>query len=333
MSMRVLPEGGLEHPVFRGLGPADQINVVATWRRNANEAELAEATDIVRRWSETEARADKEEPCHCDEPWVGPAAVRARVHNLLEPKVALERLVSALGKVGPGLAELHLARWLYLPRGDQHGLALHPKHPADELTDFPTHDDYVRALFDLAGPTPASEYEQVLKGAFETRHGDVVTEDRGMPLFFEGMRLGYGTVRAGFTPPDARTFQVAKAVRAALDAAFAPLVRGSNAKGPWPQLFDRMQKLGMVDRLTFGHRIGYGFALPSSDLVHRATATRFRFREQELFEALQSAIATLELAPVISWQRFGKPFAGEMRFVELHVVQLWEPGRNFAPVE
>lgn len=317
------PRGGLEHRVFASAGPLDQLVAVYAFEPPLDEGQLARAQAELDRWSESAAREDLEEPCHCDEPFLSPRTLRVKVHNLLRPREELTRLTDALS-AGLPVRERHFARWVPVPARQELALALDPEAP-EEVTNFPRHSDYLRAVFDFDAPPPASEYESQGKGAFETRTGDIVLEERGIPLHLPPLRIAYGTAQARFTPLDARARAVRDALTAALQRAFAPL-----AGARVPTFFDHGGKPGEVDRLEVSGRVGYGFGIASPELIQRISAMRFRYREPELFEALVPLVGELGLAPVVTWQRFGKPFAKEWKAVEIHVFQLWEPGPKLA---
>ncbi|MBS2032801.1 MAG: hypothetical protein JST54_33315 [Deltaproteobacteria bacterium] len=310
------PRGGLEHPVFRGAGPGDQLLAALAFEPKLTDAQLETAQAILDKWSHDAARAEAEEPCHCDEPFLGERTLRLRVHNLVEPLAALRELVQALGGALP-VREGHFSRWRAFEDREDPAAVLDPDAP-EERTQFPAHEDYLRAVFDPASMPPASEYESQGKGAFETRTGDIVLEDRGVPLHLPPLRIGYGTARARFTTADARTGLVRDALAEALQP-FSELA----ATRP-PRFFEHTGGFDRVDRLEVAGRVGYGFAFASPELIQRVSVNRFRFREAEIFEALVGVIGRLELAPIVTWQRFGKPFAKSWRQEEMHVFQLWE---------
>jgi hypothetical protein len=318
-TLHTTPRGGLDHPVFAGAGPHDQLLVALAFEPPLTEAELAAVQAELDRWSAAVPRAEAGEPAHCDEPFLGERTLRIRVHNLVDPRAALRELVAALGAIAP-LRELHASRWVVLPERDAPAAVLDPAAP-EERIHFPSHDDYLRSVFDLSHLPAASEYESQGNGAFQTRTGDIVLEERGVPLHLPPLRIGYGTAKASFAPADARTAAVRDALAASLARAFGDL-----AAARTPRFSDHAGAVGQLDRLQLGARAGYGFALQSPELVQRLSVQRYRYREPELFEALAEVIRERELAPIVTWQRFGKPFGKEWRSVELHVFQLWEPG-------
>jgi hypothetical protein len=313
------PRGGLDHRVFEGMGPADQVLAAYAFEPPLDEPQIVQAQALLDAWSQSAERAEAEEPCHCDEPFLGPRTLRMRVHNLVRPREALREFQTRLAQALP-LREAHHSRWAAVEDREEPVAVLDPDAP-EERTQFPAHADYLQALFDPASLPPASEYESQGKGAFETRTGDIVLEDRGVPFHLPPLRIGYGTAQAPFTAVDARTHAVRDALGPALTRTFGDL-----AGAPVPRFFDHTGKLGEVDRIAVAGRVGCGFAFASPELVQRLSTHRFRYREAELFEALTAVIAAAGLAPRVSWQRFGKPFAKSWKAVEMHVFQLWEPG-------
>jgi len=315
--IHMTPRGGLAHPVFEGGGPGDQILCAYAFEPALDEAGLERARQILDAWSESAARAEASEPVHCDEPFLSPRALRIRVHNLQRPAPALEELTRHLA-AAVALREAHHSRWRALPEREEPAPVLDPNGP-EELTQFASHAAYLGAVFDLAGPPPASEYEGFGQAAFETRAGDIVLEDRGMPLHLPPLRICYGTGRAEFRPADAQAAKVRDALTASVAQTFAEL-----ANPRVPRFFDHAGALGQLDRLHLGNRDGFGFAFASPELVQRLANTRFRYREHELFEALAATVEAVGLSPVVTWQRFGKPFAKSWKSLEVHVFQLWE---------
>jgi hypothetical protein len=313
------PRGGLEHRVFESSGPGDQFLAAYAFEPPLDEAGLAAVQRALDVWSHAAARAEPDEPVHCDEPFLSPRTLRIRVHNLLDPRAALGELSRVLGEAAP-VREAHHSRWRALPEREEPSPVLDPDAPV-ELSQFADHAGYLRAVFDPASPPPASGYEGFGRGAFETRTGDIVLEDRGMPLHLAPLRLCYGTARARFLAPDSRSQIVRDALAPALERAFSPL-----AQAKTPRFFDHAGALGEIDRIEAAGQRGYGFAFASPELIQRLANTHFRYREHELFEALIPLVESAKLAPVATWQRFGRPFAKSWKSVEMHVLQLWEPG-------
>jgi hypothetical protein len=69
---------------------------------------------------------------------------------------------------------------------------------------------------------------------------------------------------------------------------------------------------------------GYAFGLDCVELLHDASPSRFRYREQEMMEAFAATIAKLGLEPVVLWQRYGDPIFGPLTRATNYVVNLWE---------
>ena len=312
------PRGGLAHPVFEGAGPTDQLGATFAFWPALDDAQLVEAQQVLNHWSERAERVEPDEPVHCDEPFLSPRALRVRVHTLAHPREAVSALLASLGQAVP-VREAHFARYLFTDDGQEPAVIRDPTAPP-ALTHFPRHENYLAAVFDPASPPPASEYESQVRGALETRSGDIVLEDRGPPLHLPPLRIGYGTARAAFTPPDARAHHLAQALAGALARTFGRLAGAAP-----PPFSDHLGTPGAVDRVSVADRVGYGFAFASPQLAQRLTQTRFRYREPELFDALGALVAQEGLAPIVTWQRFGKPFAKDRTVVAMHVFQLWEP--------
>jgi hypothetical protein len=313
---RLWPPGGLDHPLFDAPGPQDHVLAVLTFAGPQAEPALQQAEAALQAWSRGAGRLDPNDAVHAEEPWLSRTSLRVRAHNLQHPREALRRLLTRLEQAGVPVAEAFFSR-LEPIGGGLYAPARAPAHPR-ERAHFHDADEFLATLFDPAAEPPASEYESQLRGAIRLPTGELLLEERGMPLYLPGLRLGYGNARGGFTAPDARTREVRDALSAALDASFRGLL------GKRPTFFDHTGRPGELDRLSARGRVGYGFGVPSAELVYRYTQELYRYREPELFEAVEQAVAKLGLSSAVAWQRYGEALHGELRASQMHVVQLWE---------
>jgi hypothetical protein len=313
---RVRPAEGLAHPFFDDLKTGELLVWVLGFKgpQDAHALDLLEAE--LQSWSKTAGRKDTSDAVHAEEPFLTRTSLRLRFHNLQHPREAARRLLERFGRTGVKLAESWVVRLQPVAGQDRWTTARLPGMP-DERVGFPDPETYRAAVFSELDPVPASEYVAQVSGAIRTKSGDIAVEERAAPLWLPPLRLSYGVIQGPFTPPDARAAEIAKALRTALDGAFAGL-------GTPPRFFNHLGQFGGVDRVVLPERVGYGWALPSADLLNRYSDGYFRFREQELFEAVRDAVQSLGLSPVVTWQRFGPTLVDMLRQVDSHVLQLWE---------
>jgi hypothetical protein len=314
MSVHLWPPGGLAHPVFDAAGEGDHVLAIFTFAGSPNETALQGVERALDAWSKAAGRLNREYAVHAEEPFFTRTALRVRAHNLQHPREAMTRLMQRIESASP-LAEAFFAR-LEPIGGDRFAPARDPAMPREQAH-FHDAAEFLACLFDEACAPPASEYESQLGGGLALPDGDLAVEERGMPLFYSGLRLGYGTASRSFSESDARAQEVAAVLRKRLDEALAGL------KTAPPPFFDHHGRAGAVDRIAALGRVGYGFGIPSAALTYRYAHRLYRYREPELFGAIESVVAELGLSRSVCWQRFGEPLKGGLRSVHTHVIQLW----------
>jgi len=186
--------------------------------------------------------------------------------------------------------------------------------------------DYWDQCFDLRAPAPDSERDdECWATPAELRFGR---------LEVPGLRLCYRTPTALCLDGDARAGAVGSALRRALRERFTGLAH------PWPRDGQRRAAAIPVPRDRSGRparrleriyrlgRAGYRFSIDATELCvellrEDQRGTAYRYREHELFQAVQATIAALGLEPVAMWRRF--PTRGWLEHIE---VQLWEQPRS-----
>ena len=184
-------------------------------------------------------------------------------------------------------------------------------HPSDPRgpTFFDTAPDYFRAVFDFNGVPPGSESPaQLLSGRMD-RAMNIHLGERLLTLHLPDIRICYGVCSEGFTAPNARSQEVGAAVAQALKAAFSPEAiwrHPSAAANLLPSPMTRDGAPGVEPIEAHGRR-GYCFGVEAFPVMMDVGPDVFRFREQELMDALATVIRGLGLAPAITWQRFGRP--------------------------
>ncbi|MEM7351043.1 MAG: hypothetical protein AAF657_09575, partial [Acidobacteriota bacterium] len=139
--------------------------------------------------------------------------------------------------------------------------------------------------------------------------GDLFYEIRGIPMFFEDVRIVYGTPKVDFLEADGRSLRVAQVVRRNLRQNFPDAVS--------PTFIDTSGTPNRVSKMKREGRTGYSFAIRRETDVTPFVVQYpegFRYREYELLTGIRNAVGELDLEPVIFWHRSS-----------LYVINLWEP--------
>jgi hypothetical protein len=307
----LIPEEGIDHPVFEVVDKGEALSVMLTFSDEATDAQLAALPGLLTAWDagvawdaaggKPEASSEGDGLClHL---------VLARPAKLLgggkplRPREPVRALLAALRRDGPPLAEVMLAR-LRLPKK---GELLW--HAIDDPRDRAEHHDDEEAMwgasFDPKATPPASEPEGGLFIMMPIGQG-TLAERRNMRLWLADVRIVYGLPTVEYRDADARSAEVAAAITEGVDRCF----RG----GP-PAFFDRSEQRGAVDAILCRGRHGHAFALKGqNDRMLAHYPTTFRYREYELMQAMREVMGATGLAPVIHWYREGG----------LYILNLWE---------
>jgi hypothetical protein len=322
----IVPSEGLEHPVFQGLGPDDHLIVVGIFAGDPGDEAVTSVETIAREWAAKAKRPGGDEVL-VDEPLVTGRGFRLRVGNLAHPKRDVAALVADLGKAAP-LKECFFACWSKVEGEEVMFPRVDPRAPLPASGDTGPAELAAAALSPKKGrASPPSEIFSQLRGAFEREGGDLILEDRGAAVHRPGLRIVYGLAPMEDVASDARTAEI----KAALHRAIAERFEGLDDAVPQPN--DKKARKGEIDAFRFGDRRGYGFAIAANDLLVLYSHEYCRYRESELFDALERVVRETGLAPVIMWRRMATPVPmTPLSKPSIYVIQLWEAVRR-APAE
>lgn len=338
----VLPEGGLGHRVFEGLGAESELRVSVCFDPLLDDDRVRRVGSIVYNWHQVVDARARGEGVVGGRPWVAKYAVSARMRRVPDPVDLASVLVEELSAMGLPIREVTFSPFRSDPDEPPHWQLIHPMipaipHPDDprgELTfsDFPA---YWEAVWDFASPPPRSENPFYLRaGRWDQQANTLRLDERLMTLHEPGIRICMGVTQSGSTDAkDERSDQVAAAIGDALarhfDRAKIWVFPGDREWAP-PRAMRRDWSEG-VESIEHEGRRGYSFAVDAPAILHDVAPDAFRYREVELMRATADVVRGLGLAPVILWQRFGEPLAGPAMAGAPHpfrpdhyVIQVWE---------
>jgi hypothetical protein len=341
-----MPDGGLQHPVFDGSGAADDLRIHVCFEPVLDPDQVVKVRQLVWAFRETlEQRATDGKSFHGETFWLTDYALSLRLMHLDAPDKAADLLIDELGKQGLPIKELAFM----LLRDDpdvpmQWNVMFHVKpgapHPDDprgpnSFVDFPT---FWRDVWDPDKPQPRSENLFYLKICRFDREFNMLFAERLMSLHLPGIGVCMGTVQEPESydrREDARKDQVEQAVieglakHLAADRIWIPPFM-QNYKPPTPGKHD--WSVG-IDTLHHEGRKGYSFAIDPPTIIHDVGPAIYRYREQEVLNALGDVIRDLDLAPVVLWHLFSEPLSGNMPHIagtpapskpKYYIFQLWE---------
>lgn len=321
---RAVPREGLDAPVFDGMGAEDHLIVSLSFAPALTDQQM----HVVYRWLRTvECSPDRVDsnasPFDVVEPFVHEQLFHVRVGNLADPRAVVRSLIDDLTAAGVRIKDSFYARWGWRPDGVM-GPCPDPRAPRG-VTGFANARELLDQLWDFAAEPPASELESDLKGGFIAQD-ELILEHRGTPLFFPGFRIAYGTVPFLRVPADERTEQVRRVLIESIIDGWRTLYKapGKGHSRPQPLAFDG--SLDRIDRIECGTRVGYLFTIEAVQLLDRPSPATCRFREYELMEAVLETVTKQELAPVVTWQRYGTTVMTPIKCPEAVAIQLWEVG-------
>jgi hypothetical protein len=165
-------------------------------------------------------------------------------------------------------------------------------------------DDYWVHSFDRSLPPPLSEDPAGLFSMIQVEDGSMVAELRPSVLHVPPLRIGYGLLDVEDLPYDDACVRASEVLRKHLARWF---------HGEVPTVWNKQgEEDGALDRIEREGRHAFAFAIRRDELL-TSYATRFRYREHELFFALRDTAAQLGLSGVVHWDR-GNVF----------IVNLWD---------
>ena len=304
--LRWVPVEGTSHSVFASAGPHDAIDVYLSFGLPGRRPNLGAAiVEPFKAWQRELAAATGGRAVI--EKRLGRRSLNVTVSGLERPVPAVDRLVEAYRDSELPLFEVFLVRRSVDASGEPADPVADPRMPRP--AEYPDAGALWRAAFDAELPPPPSENPSGMLALMTFPDGQVLNETRGMPLFFEDLRIVYGTPEVDVLPPDQRSAEVAQVLRRSVVEAFP--------RGAAPVFFNGAKEEDRVVKVRRGERIGYSFALSRGPEAVGPLAVRypesFRFREYELMRGVKSAIRKLDLEPVVLWHRG-----------TLYVLNVWE---------
>jgi len=328
VAVHQIPREGLDHPSFAELPAGDHLIVELMFAARLDDLQFEKTDGILKRWIEATPWEQ-----FGGQPTVHDSAdsridVRLRLSDVARPVEPLRGLIAMYGELGVRFQELFAARWTVIGDSGVMGPIAAPGQPMTARMSFADQEEFMRCVFDHQGPPVASENPMLLKGAVQTRD-HLALEQRGHILHVPGVRIGYGIdERYQRIAGDARTDAVEAALREALEKTLSTAWNYSFK--PWvPLMSSFSREVGCVDTIVTmvdgKPRRGYEmrwFAESLRVLIRQG----FRQREAEVMEALGQVIERLELDPVITWIRVGRPMGpvGPLAEPFKYFFQIWE---------
>lgn len=331
------PVGGLQNTAFADLGPDAEIRVVALFDPLLDDDQLAALREWVHNLADVLKARGK-----LQELWSTTYSLCVRFGQMADPTRAAALVLEELRALGLPVYEINLLPFRPDPEEPRTWQMLYPLLPAVPdpndprgEVNFPDFETYWEAIWS-DGPPPRSENPFFLRaGRYDGQAGQIRFADRMLTLHQPGIRICYGVYQAAeaFTDEiDDRAEEVCNVIEEKLAETFERYWVFPGHKDRWlpPVPLDRDWELA-VETIECNGRRGYYFAIECPPLLLDASPQTFRYRENELMEAMAAVIEELDLAPVILWQRFGDPMeapamAGTPHpFIpSFYIVELWE---------
>jgi len=293
-----VPLEGTAHPVF---GPGAASDVVDAFLTLDDPVPSADVDKTYEAWKKRTQSAHKGSKLRFRKATEG-RVLHARFSGLGDPRAALDDLVAAFSASGLDLEEVFLVRSEADKKGEP--VDARPDPRARVTAKPPDAEAFWSALFDReATPPPSEDRENTVSMSLGA--GGMRWEERGIPLFLEGVRIGYGTPTVEQLDRTPRCREVLVALVKALESR---LPHGR------PPILNRDGQLdASVDRIRQRGRFGYGFALRRTEALTAPYPGSFRLREYEVLLAMRDVIEELKLERVVNWYRG-----------EVLIVNLWE---------
>jgi len=344
--LTAMPSGGLTHPVFQHTTVDDDLRVTVLFEPTLSDNQLLQLRHLC--WgakSAFDARAEGGTSLFNDRFWLCPYAMSMRLQKLPQPVVSADVLMDAIEVLGLPVKEVTFLLLRDDPEIPDNWHMFYPfkpaaKHPDDPLgpNSFPDFETYWSAVWDFDAVAPRSENLFYLRiGRFDNDF-KVMLAERLLSLHVPDVRLCVGTMQVPssfVSRDDARTDQVSAVLAAKVAERFSadrvwvpPFVK--NYRPPFPAKGDWTPGVMTVEHQG---RKGYSFAFDAPDLIQDVGPDIFRYREQEIMDALAEAIGELDLEPVILWQLFSDVlnpnmphYAGIARIStpKYYICQVWE---------
>ncbi len=302
-----VPTEGTAHPVFATAGKEDTIEVYLSFGFPTHPGPnlASRLTPTLSRWRKETIRATEVKPVIDIK--VHRRSLMVVISGIELPMAIVDGLVKTFRDSALPLTEVFLLRRDSEAAGGRGIPISDPRMP--EPTDYADADAYWQAVFDPEQPSPASEDTGNMLALITFEDGAVVYEVRGMPLFFDDLRLAYGTPKVDVIESDGRSLEVAEVLKRNLFYAFPQRAQ--------PTFIDTEGNPNRVIKIKRGLRVGYSFAIRREGKKISPFVLRypegFRYREYELLAGIRAAVKEMDLEPVILWSRGS-----------LYIINIWE---------
>ncbi len=341
----VMPENGFSNKIFSGANKYDVFRVIVGFSGIVDGDQYEKLSQIINNW-EYLLKASSFKDCVFEENdiFISNWNLSFLASNIFDPKRALAALFEEFKEEGFPINEVIFIK-LCEP-GEEFKLNIYKKraavkHPDHDFgtwwfEDLPT---YLKSVFDKNSQCPASETATDLIGVKTdlSMPEGMRYEERTMPLYVPGIRICYGVVQNRIISTDERTNDIEDSVVKSFEENFShkriwvypPPADGDDWYVPKPLRNDNTVGL---EKIEHEGRKGYLFAVEPYRLEQNFSTKYFRFREQEMMEALSQVIREKNLEEVITWQRFGDVpqnavgFAGMAwpKIPYIYELNLWE---------
>lgn len=341
-----MPPGGLKHPVFAQTGAGDDLRIHVCFEPVLEESQVVKVRQLVWALRDTlDQRAHGDGSLYKKTFWLTDYALSLRLRNLDHPVKAADLLLDELQTLDLPIKELTFMllredpdvpmKWNMM--FEVKSAAPHPDDPRgpNAFPDFPT---YWRRVWDFDQVAPRSENLFYLKICRFDREMNFLFAERLMSVHLPGIRVCMGTMQESSSydnREDARKAAVERAVVERLaqhlsaDRLWIPPFKQPYSP-PTPGKHD--WSVG-IETVNHEGRKGYSFAIDPPAIIQDVGPDIYRYREQEVLDALGDVVRDLNLAPVILWQLFSEPLHQNMPHIagtpppskpNYYIFQLWE---------
>lgn len=304
MPVMHIPREGPQHPLFARATHEQALEVVLTFAAAMTDDDRHAIDTLCERWV-----ADLDWMGHGEEPKFRGASdgqsVRLDVTGVTQPRRALTALFERLDDSEMEVRDAFLSLREVDPDGQLSARVPDPREqailPADDADLL-----WARSFADDADVTAAlpSEDPDGMVTMLQLEDGTTLTEERSAALYIPGVRIVYGLVDVDRVEPNARDAEIIATLVDCLRASFG---------GDAPSLYNvRGERNTTLDHISREGRHGYAFAIVRQEMM-RLYPGGFRYREHELFYGVADAVAALDLAPVIHWDRD-----------QVYILNVWE---------
>ncbi|MBN2363453.1 WG repeat-containing protein [candidate division WOR-3 bacterium] len=341
----LMPKEGFSSKVFDDIGKYDVFRVIVGFSKAVEGEEYEKMTQIIYNWEYLLNGLSTIDSIFVEnELFISNWNLSFLASRVFNPKKALAVLFEEFKEIGLPVIEVIFIR-LCEP-GDELKFNMYKKRVAIKHPDqdsgqswFEDLPSYLNCVFDKKTPCPASESVTDLIGVktdLSLPEG-MRFEERTMPIYVPGVRICYGVVQNMIVAADDRTYEIEdgiiKSFREKYSSSKIWVYPPPKEKEEWyiPRPLRNDNSIG-VEKIEHDGRKGYLFAVEPYCIEQNFSSKYFRYREQEMMEALSDVIREKNLEEVITWQRFGDVpqnavgFAGMAwpKTPNIYEINLWE---------